>query len=73
MKRIIFLDYVRIFACFLVIVVHPSYTRRNSFHPRDRNRMGFLHNKLCAPYNRYIPSFYMYKSVEGSKAYTGNV
>ena len=24
MKRIVFLDYVRVFACFLVIVVHAS-------------------------------------------------
>ena len=24
MKRIVFLDYVRIFACFLVMVVHAS-------------------------------------------------
>lgn len=34
MKRIVFLDYVRVFACFLVMVVHAS----ENFYVRGKKR-----------------------------------
>lgn len=40
MKRIVFLDYVRVFACFLVMVVHASenfYGAADLRTWRDRN------------------------------------
>lgn len=40
MKRIVFLDYVRVFACFLVMVVHASenfYGAEGSTDMVDRN------------------------------------
>ena len=40
MKRIVFLDYVRVFACFLVMVVHAVKTFMELRAPRiwwDRN------------------------------------
>lgn len=40
MKRIVFLDYVRVFACFLVMIVHSSENFYGAPDPRtwpDRN------------------------------------
>lgn len=48
MKRIVFLDYVRIFACFLVMVVHASENFYGAAGSTDINRHT-TDSVLCIP------------------------
>ena len=43
MKRIVFLDYVRVFACFLVMVVHAS----ENFYGAEAPRIWWDRNLIC--------------------------
>lgn len=52
-----------------LFVLCPGYSRRNSYHTCNRNRMGFLYNQLCDSHRRYIPHVYMHKPPEGTKHY----
>ena len=56
-----------------LFVLYSGYTRRNSFHTSNRNRMGFLHNQLCDSYNGYVPYVHMYKPPEFSTTHNRNV
>ena len=44
MKRIVFLDYVRVFACFLVMVVHAS----ENFYGAEKPSYTATHNRSAS-------------------------
>ena len=53
MKRIVFLDYVRVFACFLVMVVHASENFYGAPGSTDRPAMG-VHIRWVFAYGRAV-------------------
>ena len=44
MKRIVFIDYIRVFACFLVMIVHASECYYVSPEATVENPIAFLEN-----------------------------
>ena len=54
MKRIVFIDYIRIFACFLVMIVHASECYYVSSEATMDNPIAYLENES----DRFWVSFY---------------
>ena len=56
-----------------LLILCPGYTRRNAYHPRNRNRMGFLYYQLCDSHCGHVPYVHMHQPPESSADHNRNV